>query len=67
LLKQAWGSTVKDYRASIEKLRNDAAEAALIRDLATEPTKRYMYDNLHKHFNRLADEVEQAVKSNAAE
>jgi hypothetical protein len=41
LLEQAWGSTVKDYRASIEKLRNDVAEAALIRDLATEPTKRY--------------------------
>jgi len=29
-----WGS-MKDYQASIEKLRSDAAEAALIRDLAT--------------------------------
>jgi hypothetical protein len=58
---------VKDYRASIEKLRRDAAEAALIRDLATDHAKREIFDNLHKHFNRLADEVEQAVKSNAAE
>jgi hypothetical protein len=58
---------VKDYRASIEKLRKDAAEAALIRDLATDQAKRAMYDNLHKHFNRLADEVERAMKSSAAE
>jgi hypothetical protein len=58
---------VQDYRASIEKLRKDAAEATLIRDLATDPAKRDLYDNLHKHFNRLADEVEQAVKARAAE
>jgi hypothetical protein len=56
---------VKDYRASIEKLRRDAAEAALVRDLATDPIKRNMFDNLHKHFNLLADEVERAVKSTA--
>jgi hypothetical protein len=54
---------VKDYRASIEKLRNDAAEAALIRDLATDSIKREMYDRLHRHFKRLADEVEQAINS----
>jgi hypothetical protein len=54
---------VKDYQASIEKLRSDAAEAALIRDLATNRTKREMFDRLHRHFNRLADEVEQAMKS----
>ena len=56
---------VKDYRASIEKLRKDAAEAALIRDLATDRTKRDMYDNLYRHFNKLADEVEQAINSSA--
>lgn len=54
---------MKDYRASIEKLRKDAAEAALIRDLATSQTKREMYDKLHQHFIRLADEVEVAMKS----
>jgi ribosome recycling factor len=58
---------MKDYRASIDKLRRDAAEAALIRDLATDHAKRAMYDNLHKHFNRLADEVEQTLKLKAAE
>jgi hypothetical protein len=58
---------VKDYRASIEKLRRDAVDAALIRDHATDNAKREIFDNLHKHFNRLADEVEQALKSNAAD
>jgi hypothetical protein len=54
---------VKDYKASIEKLRTDAAEAALIRDLATDKTKREMFDRLHQHLNRLADEVERALNS----
>jgi len=57
---------VKDYQASIEKLRKDASEAALIRDLATDPTKREIYNRLHEHLNRLADEVEQAMKSGKA-
>jgi hypothetical protein len=34
---------VKDYQASIEKLRRDAAEAALIRDLTTDRTKREIF------------------------
>jgi len=54
---------MKDYKASVEKLRRDAAEAALIRDNATDKTKREMFDRLHQHFNRLADEVEQAMTS----
>jgi hypothetical protein len=58
---------MKDYRASVEKLRTDAAEAALIRDLATDPDKRELYDRLHRHFKSLADEVEQALNSRAAE
>ncbi|WP_445216413.1 hypothetical protein ACKWRH_29765 [Bradyrhizobium sp. Pa8] len=57
---------MKDFQASIEKLRKDAAEAALIRDLATDKVKREMYDRLNLHFNRLADEVEQAIKSSGA-
>jgi hypothetical protein len=56
---------MKDYQASIEKLRKDASEAALIRDLATNRTKREMYDRLHEHLTRLADEVEQAMKTGA--
>lgn len=58
---------MKDYLASVEKLRADAAEAAIIRDLATDRTKREMYARLHEHLNRLADEVERAMRLNATE
>ena len=52
---------MKDYHASLEQLRNDAAEAALIRDRTTDKTKRDFFDLLYQHFSRLADEVEQAM------
>jgi hypothetical protein len=52
---------MKDCRASLEKLRQDAAEAALIRDLATDKAKCEMFERLHQHLNRLADEVEQTL------
>jgi hypothetical protein len=54
---------MKDYHESIEKLRREAADAALIRDLATDKIKRKTYDRLHHHLNRLADEVERAMKT----
>lgn len=54
---------MKDYQESIEKLRKDAAEAALIRDLATDRAKREVFNRLQQHLNRLADEVERAVSS----
>ncbi|MEY9238780.1 hypothetical protein ABIF68_006395 [Bradyrhizobium japonicum] len=57
---------MKDFQASIEKLRRDAAEAALIRDLAADRIKRDLYDRLHIHLSRLADEVELAMKSKQA-
>lgn len=53
---------MQDYKSAIGKLRSDAAEAALIRDLATEPTKREMFNRLYDHLNRLADEVERAMQ-----
>jgi hypothetical protein len=54
---------MKDYLASIEKLRRDASEAALIRDLATDHAKREMFDRLCQHLDRLADEVEKVMSS----
>lgn len=54
---------MKDYQTSIERLRKDAAEAALIRDLATDMTKRETFNRLHEHLNRLADEIERASTS----
>jgi hypothetical protein len=54
---------MQDYKASLESLRKDAAEAALVRDLATDKTKRELYDRLHQHYLQLAAEVEKAMKS----
>jgi hypothetical protein len=52
---------MKDYLAQVEKLRKDAAECALIRDLATEKDKHELFDRLHSHLTVLADQVEQAM------
>jgi len=52
---------MKDYQAQIEKLRKDAAECALIRDLATDKAKRAMFDRLANHLTVLADQVEMAM------
>ena len=53
--------TVKDYEAAFEKLRKDAAEAALIRDLDTVPAKRELFDRLALHLTTLADQVEREM------
>jgi hypothetical protein len=49
---------MRDYQAQIEKLRKDAAECALIRDLATDKHKRDTFDRLATHLSALADQVE---------
>jgi hypothetical protein len=50
---------MKDMQTSLEKLRNDAA---LVRDLATEPDKKALYTLLAEHLSNLADEVERAIR-----
>ena len=52
---------MKDYQTYLEKLRADAAECALIRDLATDPAKREVFDRLSMHLISLAAQVEQAM------
>jgi len=52
---------MKDYLAQLEKLRKDAAECALIRDLATDKDKRDMFDRIASHLTVLADQVELAM------
>ncbi|MDH2353134.1 hypothetical protein QCM80_21100 [Bradyrhizobium sp. SSUT112] len=51
---------MKDMQAQLEKLRKDAAECALIRDLATDPKKRE-FTKLADHMTVLASEVERAI------
>lgn len=52
---------MKDYQAQVEKLRRDAAECALIRDLAIDKAKRDLFDRLASHLMGLADQVEMAM------
>ena len=52
---------MKDYLAHAEKLQQEAAECALIRDLATDKAKREMFDRLVSHLTVLADQVERAM------
>ena len=54
---------MKDYQAQLEKLRIDAAECALIRDLATDIAKRELFDRLASHLSMLADQVEMEIHS----
>ena len=54
---------MKDYQAQLEKLRRDAAECALIRDLATDSAKRELFDRLAVHLESLANHVEQEMLS----
>ena len=49
---------MKDYQAHAKRLRKDAAECALIRDLATDLAKRDLFDRLATHLFVLADQVE---------
>jgi hypothetical protein len=54
-------AAMKDMQAQLEKLRKDAAECALIRDLATDPKKRELFTKLADHMTVLASEVERAI------
>ena len=55
-----------DMQASLEKLRTDAAEAALIRDLTTDNSKRELFARLSVHLATLATEVERAIATRPA-
>lgn len=48
---------MQDMLDRLEKLRTDAAECALIRDLATDKAKRTLFDRLASHLTILADQV----------
>lgn len=52
---------MQDMKTHLEKLRADAAECALIRDLATDPKKRELFTRLAEHLGNLAGEVEAAI------
>jgi hypothetical protein len=53
---------MRDMQVHLEKLRKDAAECALIRDLATDPAMKELFAQLAQHLEVLANEVEQAIR-----
>ena len=57
---------MQDMRVHLEKLRTDAAECALIRDLATDFKKRELFTRLAEHLSLLASEVEAAIAASVA-
>jgi hypothetical protein len=56
---------MKDMLAHWEKLEDDAAECALVRDLATDKAKRQLYTLLAEHLETLASEVERVITAKA--
>lgn len=54
---------MQDYLAAMERLRKDAAEAAMICDRAADNAKRDFFDRLHRHLSTLAHQVEQAMNA----
>ncbi|SHN81866.1 hypothetical protein [Bradyrhizobium erythrophlei] len=52
---------MQDMKAHLEKLRADAAECALIRDLATDPDKRELFRRLAEHLTTLAGDIEAVI------
>lgn len=46
-----------------EKLKSDAADCALIRDLTTDKVMREVYARLAEHLGTLAAEVEWAIRN----
>jgi len=58
---------VEDMIRHLEKLRSDASECALIRDLAIDKTKRELFARLEEHLATLAKEVERALAARGME
>lgn len=54
---------MKDMQRHLDKLRDDAAECAVIAGEATERAKNELFLRLSQHLSTLADEVEKVLRS----
>jgi len=54
---------MKDMQLHLDKLRMQAAECEMIRDLARDKMKRELFAKLAQHFKVLAAEVERAMNT----
>jgi len=57
---------MEDMRKHLEKMLVQAAECDLIRDLASDPKKRELFDRLARHHRELARQIELAIISRSA-
>lgn len=53
---------MRDIQAHLEKLRTQVAECEMIRDLATDPKKRELFNRLAEHHKVLVAEIERTIK-----
>jgi heme oxygenase len=53
---------MRDMQVHLERLRKQAAEYEMIREIATDPVKRDLFAKLAEHFRILAAEVEHAMQ-----
>ena len=58
---------MQDMNAHLEKLRVQATECEMIRDLATDTAKRELFGRLAEHFKVLAGEIERAIAAKTVE
>lgn len=56
---------MKDMLQRLQKLRDDAAECAIIAGVAETTEKRELFCQLSRHLSMLADQVEQAISAAA--
>ena len=54
---------MKDMLKHLEKLQAQIAECEAVRDLATDPSKRDLFNRLAEHHKVLASELERAIAS----
>ena len=54
---------MQDMRAHLDKLREEAAECAVIAGLAENKEKRELFSRLAEHLTVLANEVDAAIKT----
>jgi hypothetical protein len=58
---------MKDMKAHLEKLRNEAEECELISKLATNKSKKELFAKLAEHHGALVQEVERAMAASSVD
>jgi hypothetical protein len=57
---------MKDMQVQLEMLRNEAAKCSRLAKLATDKSKRNLFEKLAQHYSVLASEVQKAIASTSS-